>query len=323
MLMSVIVLPVSAEEYDYSHHYYGTPAVSEFVNIIDSINIDGFNTKCIGKKAYQFIRDAKFSSPDPSGLISVFFDDIDADKIHIVKEYKEENEGTYASFTYYYSFDGNSTKPEEADIVMRAYFRSDATKFTTSNRYFGGTPYEESTVSIKANSTAIAHLTETLGGYVEKLSTPRKLNEYCGEIGTEAEPKELWFMGDVLPNGAHISDYFYDEEAAYDSVYYNDATTAIISRQINIHCWGRRDQVETDPIYGTPIFSGIEQYNLALDYAESADGADALDCGIEGIVLAFDFDMVSDTAPQTGISTAIFAVVALVSGAYVVKRKRR
>ncbi len=340
MLISVIALPVSASTYyydeldpsRYSHNKFGDPTVSEFVNIINNLSIDGFSLMSPRAKINDIVKSSRFGSTDPRDMIVTLFDGVDKEYI-----YSANHESLSYVTIFYYDFDDKTDSIEDADVIFYTETYDD---FNTSNRYHHELRYAETKGGIEANQNAIEHLKKPLKAFVDKLSTPRKLCEVC-----EIEYPDLTSFPDDTPEsdmGSHIfssqfpngltcmnPDGIYDSEVAADLIRFTDAKTAVLARGIEILHWGASDTCRSywDPIYKTPLYSGIEGYSLELYYDDTEnDTSDPLDATLEKVCFIFKYDRIYDeasTAPQTGISTALLAVVALVSGTYAVKRKMR
>ncbi len=322
MLMSVIVLPVSAVETENEER----AVVGEFVHII---------------------HDEGFCTTDPRDILVSLFG---IDKTDI-KETSADADSRWGAEkhtfkTYYYDFDNNSHDLAEADIEMysaienRFYTDESRDEFFPEGSSSIGVEMAYAGINLKINKSALPHLCDEFSSFIGNISTPRSLYEYCGD---DVPPQYY----DYTP-----SKYFKEYNTIYayignsnddvlnknspcigDYIAFLTPTSAILHRGVVIDNWIR--YLSRDEVYGQSFFSGITEYFMMVNYAapEEGSGVDLLDSEIDSITLKMEYEVYRDshwpdyapnyTAPQTGISTALLAVAALVSGAYVVKKRRR
>ncbi len=336
MLISVIVLPVSASSLGW-------------VSSIDEVKAG------IPVEFAYLMYDKGVGTVDPKDILTALFgikkneicvreeDDIFADQPHYA--------GRYIFRTYYFDFDSGSSDIADADIIMYSKITSDINRNDTEYCTFsGGSGGGSTEISLTINKTGISHLSDDLKSFVSNISTPKKLYDYCGaEVSSNYynyTTHEKYFeeigcyhfayrnhLNEAIPNtydgyfqwtdfyGTYYSDHYLNYFG--DSVAFLTPSCAIITRTFV----DEPSPPRNDPVYGIPQFSGIIDYGMKLNYTDS-DTLDLIDRPVNNIEIKLRYSIFCDEhlgtfAPQTGIATALLAVAALVSGAYVVKKRRR
>ncbi len=303
MLISVIVLPVSAEEAD--EHL----VLSELAYILYEKDV------CIC---------------DPVGFLTAFFE---IDKEHLnLQDLGDPYEGTSSEgedlwMNYYYDFDGNSPDIADADISMKVLMPVDLDRNAEHRCYDSGC-FLDARYTLSMNKTALSYVSEDFAAFIAKMATPRKLFDLADvEVPEEYYSEETYSDSKLYLESDAFDFYFLSGDHGGDTCYFTSPSSVELKRRISLSDYMPENWYSE---YGIPAYYGVSQCEMTVNYAEptGVENVDQLDYEVESVDLFLVYYIYCDEqwqefAPQTGIATALLAVAALVSGAYVVKKRRR